>query len=390
MLGIIIGVGSVVVIMAVGAGAQSLVLSQVQSLGTNLVGVIAGHSEDDSAFGAMMGFSVTTLTYEDALALKNDRDLPYIVDIAAHSKSAGPVSWGANSYDTTLSGTTVGYLVVESGEVEEGRFFNSDEERNFSRVVVLGYMVRQELFGESEAIGKRIKIKKQSFEVIGVMEERGMVAMQDYDDQVFIPIKTMQRLVGVNNIGLMRIKVDDAKNIPETIENIKLVLRDRHDISDQTGRNDDFTVKAAEEILEMIATITDGLRYFLAMIAALSLIVGGIGIMNIMLISVSERTREIGLRKAIGANNFNILTQFLIESVVITVTGGIIGIFLGVIIALLISVGAGYAGYDWAFIVSPLSIVLAVLVSSIIGVVFGLYPAIRASKLDPIEALRYE
>jgi len=340
MFGIIIGVGSVIIIMSVGAGAQSLVLSQVQSLGTNLIGVIAGHSEDDSGFGAMMGFSVTTLTYDDARALKNDRDLPHIVDIAAHSKSAGAVSWGAESYDTTLSGTTAGYLVVESGEIEKGRFFNEEEERNLSRVVVLGSVVKEEIFGESEVVGKRVKIKNQSFEVIGVMKERGLVAMQDYDDQVFIPIKTMQRMVGVNHIGLMRIKIDDEKNIPETIENIKVVLRDRHDIEDQSGRSDDFTVKAAEEILDMITIITDALRYFLAMMAALSLIVGGIGIMNIMLIAVTERTREIGLRKSIGANNFNILSQFLIESVAVTLLGGIVGILLGVLCSFFISVGS--------------------------------------------------
>ncbi|MFH1822824.1 MAG: ABC transporter permease [Patescibacteria group bacterium] len=391
MLGIIIGVGAVIIIMAVGAGAQSLILNQVASLGTNLVGVVPGGSEEEGPPASMMGIVITTLTYEDALAVKEEKNVRNITDIVSYTKGVGTVSWRANSYDTNLSGCTSGYLAVEDGEVEKGRFFTKEEEKNLSRIVVLGSTVKNELFGESEAVGQKIKLQKHTFEVIGVMKERGTVAFQDYDDQVFIPLKTMQKLIaGVNHLGLIRIKVNGEENIEQVIEDIKSLLRERHDINDSSGKSDDFTVRSAAEALDMIETITNALRYFLAAMAALSLIVGGIGIMNIMLISVTERTREIGLRKAIGANNNNILSQFLVEAVTLTLLGGIIGIIGGSIVAFIIAIGAKLLGYDWAFVVSFFSIILAVSVSSLVGLVFGLYPARKASKLEPVEALRYE
>jgi putative ABC transport system permease protein len=201
----------------------------------------------------------------------------------------------------------------------------------------------------------------------------------------------MQKLIaGVNHIGLMRAKVDSEENIPKAVEDIIATLRVRHNIKDSSGKNDDFTVKNSVEALAIITTITDSLKYFLAAMAALSLIVGGIGIMNIMLVSVTERTREIGLRKALGATNTNILDQFLIEAVTVTLLGGVIGIIVGTTFSFLIAAIANYLGYDWEFIVSLFSIVLSVGVSTIIGLVFGLYPARKASKLDPIVALRYE
>jgi ABC-type antimicrobial peptide transport system permease subunit len=255
----------------------------------------------------------------------------------------------------------------------------------------LGSTVKKELFGESEAVGQRIKVNKKSFEVIGVMKERGTVAFQNYDDQIFIPILTMQKLVaGVNNLGLIRIKVDDQANIPETIDEVAQLLRERHNISDQTGKDDDFTVINAAQALDLLKTITNALRYFLAAIAALSLIVGGIGIMNIMLVAVTERTREIGLRKAVGANNADIRIQFLFEAIIITFIGGILGIIGGSLLSYIISLVANKLGYDWQFYISLSSIILAVVVSVSIGIVFGLFPAIKASKLHPIEALRYE
>lgn len=390
MLGIIIGVASVIMIVSVGAGAQGLILNQVKSLGTNLIGILPGHAEEDSPFGAMMGFSVTTLTYEDAKALKEKTNVPNLIDVVAYSKGAGPVIWGANSYSTQLNGVTAGYLVVEGGVVQNGRFFTEEEEGGFSRVVVLGSAVKDELFGDSDAVGQRVRIKNQSFQVIGVMEERGIVAMQDYDDQVLIPIKTAQTIFGVNHVGLIRAKVDDEDNIDKAMYDVGITLRERHDIRDMSGRNDDFTVRSAAEALEVITSITDALRFFLAAMAALSLLVGGIGIMNIMLISVTERTREIGLRKAIGANSSNIMWQFLLEAIAVTLIGGILGIMLGAIFSFLIAIVMRFLEYDWTFIVSIYSILLAVSVSVAVGLVFGIYPAKKASKLNPIEALRYE
>ncbi len=391
MLGIIIGVGAVIVIMAVGAGAQSLILAQVKTLGTNLIGVMPGKSEEAGPPTAAMGIVITTLTYDDAMALRDHKNVPNIVEAVAYTIGIGTVSWESNSYDTNLKGSTAGYLEVEGGEAGQGRFFTEEEEKNMARVAVLGSAVKNELFGESEAVGQRIKIKKHTFEVIGVMKERGTVAFQDYDDQILLPIKTMQKLIaGVNHLGLIRAKIDSENNIQRAINDIELTLRERHDITDMSGAGDDFTVRSAAEALDVITTVTDALRYFLAAMAALSLLVGGIGIMNIMLVSVTERTREIGLRKAVGADNFNIMSQFLMEAVAVTLLGGIIGIAGGVIVSYLIAVGAHLLGYSWEFIVSLFSVILAVSVSMLVGLVFGLYPARKASKLVPVEALRYE
>ncbi|MFH1744965.1 MAG: ABC transporter permease [bacterium] len=391
MLGIIIGVSAVIVIMAVGAGAQSLILSQVKTLGTDLIGILPGNSDEEGPPTSIMGITITTLKYEDILALREKKNVPDVVDAVGYTKGVENVSWRANSYDTNISGCMASYQNVEGGEVAEGRFLTSEEEKNMSKVAVLGYTVKEELFGDSDAIGQRIKIKKHTFEVIGIMKERGTVAFQNYDDQVFIPIKTMQKLIaGVDHVGMARVKINNEENADKAIADIKTTLRERHDITSQSGADDDFTVRSAAEALDMITTITDGLKYFLAAMAALSLLVGGIGIMNIMLVNVTERTREIGLRKAVGANNSNILSQFLIEAASMTSIGGVFGIILGVIISFLIKVIANFLGYDWDLIVSLTSIILAVAVSTAVGLVFGLYPAKKASQLEPVEALRYE
>jgi len=391
MLGIIIGVGAVIVIMSVGAGAQSLILSQFKTFGSDLVGVLPGKAENNGPPASALGVVITTLTYEDALALKDKKNVPNLVDAVAYSKGAANLQWRTATYDTTISGVSSGYLSVEGGSVLEGRFIIEEEERNLSKVVVLGSTVKEELFGESPAIGERIKIKQQMFEVIGVMEERGTVAFQDYDDQVFIPVRTMQKLIaGVNHIGIIRAKVDAVENTQDVLADIEKTLRERHDITEADGSQDDFTVQSAAQAIDVISTITDAMKLFLTAMAALSLVVGGVGIMNIMLVTVTERTREIGLRKAIGANNANILNQFLIEAIVVTTIGGIIGIVGGILVSYLIAVVAQKLGYDWEFVVTLSSIILSISVSAIVGLVFGLYPARKASSLEPVEALRHE
>ena len=391
MLGIIIGVAAVIIIMAVGAGAQGLIINQVKSLGTNIIGILPGASEDEGPPATVMGIVITTLTYEDALALNNKQNAPNVTDSVAYYKSMSNVSWGSNSYDTNLSGATVGYLNVEGGEVDKGRFFTKEEETNLSKVAVLGSTVKNELFGDSDPIGQRIKIKKHSFEVIGVMKEKGTVAFQNNDDQVFLPIKTMQKLIaGVNHVSMIRLKIDNQENMDRAMNDVKTVLREKHDITDQSGESDDFTVRSSAQAMDMITTITDALKLFLVAVAAMSLLVGGIGIMNIMLVSVTERTREIGLRKAVGASNKNIMIQFLMEAATITLSGGIIGIIIGSLVAILISVIANFLGYDWNLSISLLSIILALAVSASVGLIFGLYPANKASKLQPVEALRHE
>ncbi len=391
MLGIIIGVGSVILIMSIGAGAQSLILNQIETLGTNLVIVIPGATEDGSPPAQLMGITVTSLVYNDYLAVNNLANVPNVVGAVAHSNSAGTVSWKAESYDTNISGTTAGYRDVEGGELANGRFFNKEEERNLSKIVVLGATVKTELFGDSLAVGERVKIKKQSFEVIGVMEKRGNVAFQDYDDQVLMPLKTSQKLLsGLSHLGLMRIKINNKDNVDQAIQDIKFTLRDDHNIHDQTGNSDDFTVRSGNDAMKMISTVTDSLKYFLAMMAALSLLVGGIGIMNIMLVSVTERTREIGLRKAVGAKRSALMIQFLFESIAITLIGGVIGMIIGIFIAYLVAIVANFLGYKWDFIVSLTSVGAGIFVSLGVGLFFGIYPANKASKLNPIEALRHE
>ncbi|MDP2708437.1 MAG: ABC transporter permease [bacterium] len=391
MLGIIIGVSAVVIIMAVGAGAQSLILSQIKTLGTNIVGILPGASEEGGPPASVMGIVITTLTYEDATALSETANVPGAIGVAAYYNGAGRIIRGDNSYNTTLSGSTVGYLTVEDASVAQGRFFSREEEANLAKVVVLGATVKNELFGPSDPIGQRVKINKHAFEVIGVMAEKGTVAFQNQDDQVFIPLRTMQKLIaGVSHVSMVRIKIDNQNNIERSIADIKATLRERHDISDPSGLKDDFTVRSSAQALELITSATDALKFFLAAMAALSLLVGGIGIMNIMLVGVAERTREIGLRKAVGANNKNIMSQFLLEAVAITLTGGAIGIVLGSAVSVLIYALIRFLGYDWALVISPVSIALALAVSVGVGLIFGLYPARQASRLEPVEALRHE
>lgn len=391
MLGIIIGVGAVILIISLGAGAQSLILDQVKTVGTDLIAILPGKSEKNEPPASVMGIVITTLKYADAQALKEIKNVRNVKAVAAYVSGVANLSWGSFTYSSNLSGTTLGHLEIAKAEVAEGRFFTAEEETNLAKVVVLGSEVKKELFGDSDAIGQKIKVKNTTFKVIGVMKEKGKVAFQDLDTVAFFPIKTLQKLVlGIDHVSYVRLKVDSEENINQAMEDIKITLRERHDIADTSGESDDFSVKSAAEALDIIKTVTDSLRFFLAAMAALSLVVGGIGIMNIMLVSVTERTHEIGLRKAVGATNGDILKQFLIETVSITSIGGLIGIAGGVVLSLLVATVAHALEYSWDLVISFGSILLAVGVSMLIGLIFGIYPARKASRLDPIIALQYE
>ncbi len=391
ILGIIIGVGSVILIAAIGRSAQALIIDQIQGIGSNLVAVLPGASNEEGPPASVLGIETTTLKYDDLLEIKKEKNVPGIVEAAGYIRGVTSFSYKNDSNVFSFVGVTSGYPEVEDATVEEGRFFTEAEEKDFSRVAVLGSKVKDEFFPGKNPVGEKIKIKEQYFEIIGILEERGSsgFGVSSQDDAVFVPLKTAQKVImGVNHLGYIRIKVEDASLVSKVKENVAKTLRKQHDIDDP--KNDDFSVRDQSTALDAISQVTDILRYFLLAIGSMALIAGGIGIMNIMLISVTQRIREVGLRKAVGAKGKDIFTQFIIESSTISFLGGILGIILGVLFAYLIFLVAALLSYDWKFIVSWQSIVVASSISILIGIIFGLYPAGKAAKISPMEALRYE
>lgn len=388
MLGVTIGIASVIIVMSVGAGAQSLILNQVKSLGSNLVGVLPGKSDEKGPPASVYGVVITSLKDEDGQAVLKS-GFPHVLTYTSYVKGTDTVTWREEKTDTTFVGVNSGLPEVEDAPVVNGRFFTDEEDRSMSRVAVLASQTAKDLFGSEDPIGQNIKIKKTNFNIIGVMKSRGNSGFQNQDNQIFVPLRTAQKLLlGIDYVSFMRMKIDKAENVDESMEYIKQILRDRHNIIDP--QNDDFSVRSMAQGIETISTITNALRLFLVAVAAISLFVGGIGIMNIMLAAVQERTKEIGLRKAVGAKNKYIIQQFLIETILITFVAGLIGVIVGVTISFAVAFLARSMGYSWDLVVSISSVLMSLLVSVGIGVLSGIIPAKRASKLDPIEALRYE
>jgi putative ABC transport system permease protein len=391
ILGIVIGVAGVIIIIALGAGAQSLVLGQVTKLGTNLISIQPGKSNEKGPPSQLFGIVVTSLLNEDADALKDTGRVPHVSAICSAVQGADAATWENMSTDVTYVGTEYSYPDVVNITLKSGRFFDQKEDQGNANVVVLGSSVADNLFGESgvNPVGEIIKVKSVPFRIVGVISERGSSFFQNQDDQIFIPLDIAQKqLLGIHYVQSINIKVDDADNVNQTIADVKSVLMERHRIKSDVDA--DFTVRNIADAVEILSTITNALRLFLLSMASIALVVGGIGILNIMLVTVAERTREIGLRKAVGATNSAVKNQFLLEAAILTSLGGFIGIILGILVSYLVSTLMKYLGYDWAFIISPTSVIMAVGVSILTGVVFGLYPAFKASKLNPIEALRYE
>jgi putative ABC transport system permease protein len=399
ILGIIIGVAGVIIIIALGAGAQSLILGQVTKFGSNLLSVQPGGGNEKGPPSQVFGITITTLADSDTDSLRSKSQMPHATAVCAMVRGSASVTWQNKTIDTNFTGTDSAYPAVVDITMQNGQFFDQQQDQGSVNVAVLGSTVANELFSGTgvDPMGQVIKIKSSSqtqaggipLRVIGVIASRGSSFFQDNDDQVFIPLAIgQQQLLGIHYLQAINIKVDSAYNITQTIADTTRILKQNHHI--QRDIDVDFTVYNVADAVSILSTITNALRLFLTAMAAIALVVGGIGILNIMLATVAERTREIGLRKAVGATNKAIASQFLLEAGTLTCFGGIIGIIIGVIISYLLSLMMHYLGYDWQFLVSLTSIVLAVGVSILTGVLFGLYPALKASKLNPIDALRYE
>jgi putative ABC transport system permease protein len=389
ILGIVIGVSGVIIIISLGAGAQALVLGQVTKLGTNLINISPGKSNEKGPPSSVFGIVVTTLTTEDADALRDKGRVPHATGVLSVVRGQETVKWENKDTDTTYVGVDSVYPQVVNFDMAEGRFFDEREDKGNANVAVLGYTVKEDLFGDTDPLGEIIKIKNTPFRVVGVIAKRGSAFFQNQDDQVLIPLAIAQKqLLGIHHLQAINIKIDKAENVKQAIADASAVLMERHRIKNEVDA--DFTIRDIADAVSILKTITNALRIFLVAMAAIALIVGGIGILNIMMVTVAERTREIGLRKAVGATNMQIRNQFLFESGLMTLIGGIIGIIVGIIISYLVALIARAAELDWAFVISWTAIVLAIGVSILTGVIFGIYPALKASKFNPIDALRYE
>ena len=381
MLGIIIGVGAVITSMAIGAGAQAAVLAQIESLGANLVVVIPGAQSTGGV--NLGGGSRTTLKLPDATAIATE--VPSVGAAAPQSSTnAQTVASGANWF-TQIQGSTPAWTSVRNWDVASGRFISQAEVDQEAKVAVLGSTVAQNLFPTGSAIGQTIVIKNVPFRVVGVMTSKGQSGFgRDQDDFVMVPITTLlDRLTGQAYVGQILISASTPEDVPGVIDATERLLRLRHHLT--ATQPDDFSVRNIADIQQVRLATSQTQALLLAGIAVVSLVVGGIGIMNIMLVSVTERTREIGLRMAVGARGHDILMQFLVEALTLACLGGVIGIVMGVATAQGASVMA-----HWPTLISPVSIVLGFASSLAVGVVFGYYPALRAAALDPIVALRYE
>ncbi len=384
MLGIIIGIAAVIAMMAVGAGASYVISEQIASIGSNILLVLPGSLTSGGIRTGSGG--VQTLTYDDAKAMQ--AECPAVALAAPTVRGSGQVVYGNQNWSTLLMGATPEMFLIREWPVAAGRSITTSDVDSAAKVCLLGQTVAQTLFGNEDPLGKMIRVKKVPFTVVGILDRKGQSPQgTDQDDVVFVPLRTMQRkLIGSqfpNNVGAILVQARGEDQLDQAQEEITSLLNQRHRIGG--SKEPDFTVRNLSEILAVAEQSSKAMSLLLGAVASISLIVGGIGIMNIMLVSVTERTREIGIRMAIGAKRRDILLQFLTEAMLLTITGGLIGIALGTGGALVVS-----RLLSWPTLISPLSITIAVLFSGAIGIFFGFYPARKAAGLNPIEALRYE
>ncbi len=381
MLGVIFGVGAVITTVSLGDGARLMVQQQIATMGENVILVYAGNY---SRSGVSYGFgNMPTLTSEDLDAIR--REIPGVRNVSPEVRTSRQVIAGGQNAYTSIYGVSTEYFAIRSWTLKDGDFFTESDVRRAAKVAVIGKTVADELFNGGIAVGQTLRIGNVPFTIVGELNSKGMsVGGSDYDDAVLIPYTSaMKRLLGVTSFRSINIQTDSMDIMSTVQENLRELLRQTHHTPE--GRDDDFTIRTQEEIASAMSQTQETMRYLLAGVAIVSLLVGGIGIMNIMLVSVTERTREIGIRMALGARTRDVLAQFLIEAVALSCTGGLIGIAAGVAAAKIVT-----QVKNWPTLTSPEAMVVAFLFSVLVGIFFGFYPARKASRLDPIEALRYE
>jgi len=384
ILGIVIGVAAVIAMLAVGRGAEATITGSISDIGTNLLFVISGGSEDIR--------NPRPLTLSDANAIADPFAAPSVVAVAPAVQGSATVTANGEQMQTSITGTSPEYLSMRNYSLLEGEFFTQEQRFGRASVVLIGVDVADQLFGHRDGlVGETIRLNGQPFRILGVLAPKGGGMMGSQDNEILMPLETAQmRILQRSNrerVGLILVQVISPEAIPDATEEISQILRQRH----QTPIGaDDFTIFSQQDFITVAKTITGVLTIFLGGIAAISLLVGGIGIMNIMLVSVTERTREIGLRKALGARRRDILIQFLTESSLLSLIGGIVGIFFGWLIAFVVGRIAANSGTPFNPVMGIDSILLATVFSAAVGLFFGIYPANRAASLEPVEALRYE
>lgn len=385
VLGIVIGVTAIVVVFAAGDGVTKLVLGEVESYGTNVIQTEVKVPSENASFQTG---EITSLKIEDMEAVNKIKNVS-----SSYATSLGQekVSYANVSETVLVMGVSAPYVEIDSKTVvETGSFFTENDDNSQSLVAVLGYKIKQTLFGDQEAVGKLVTIDGKKFRVLGVLEEQGGgFAFMDFNDMVYIPIKTLhKRIMGIDHAMYFMHQIKDVDRAEETALEIRYILRERHDINDPT--KDDFRVSTMAEMLETLNVVTSAVTLLLLAIVLISLLVGGVGIMNIMYVTVSERTPEIGLRKALGATKKDVTLQFLIEAILITFWGWLIGAIFGLIIAYVLSLAATSFGLNWQFAFPLQGVLVSLLFSIVSGFIFGFRPAKQAARLDPIVALRQE
>ncbi len=380
MLGIMIGVAAVIAMVAIGNGAKAQVEAQIASLGQNMIIIMSGNS---SRGGVSMGFgSAGTLTKQDYEALR--KEITGIDAVSPEIRASAQVVAGNQNLSTSIIGAGEGYTTIRSWKIASGANFTESDVRSAAKVALIGNTTAQTLFGESDPVGQIIRIRNAPFTIVGLLAAKGTSMMGDQDDVVIVPYTSaMVRLTHDTTFRSFNVQASTADLMTDVQEQITSLLRQRHKIAD--GKDDDFMVRTQKEVTEMATSTSKVMTMLLGAVGGVSLLVGGIGIMNIMLVSVTERTREIGVRMSIGARSSDILRQFLVEAVALSLGGGLVGILLGIGGAKLVAVKFG-----WSTLVSMESVLMAFAFSACIGIFFGFYPSRKASRLDPIEALRYE